>query len=279
MADSTISNLTKLGTTPAVNDVFVIADITASASKGVIYTNTGIPANTVHRASDGKNHADVVLNNTHRASDGKNHADVVLNNTHRASNGINHANVVLNDTHRGSNGTNHANVVLNDTHRGSDGKNHADVVTNTTNIGTNTTNIGTNITGVSTNLSSINALKQHTLSLPVINGGGFAITTGEKKMMYRVPFNCTITGAGFLADQSTTTTIDIWKDTYANYPPTNADSITGAAPLSSTATDKDIDTTLTGWTTALSEGDILFVNIDANDNAQIIGIFLEVTRT
>ncbi len=29
--------------------------------------------NTVHRASDGKNHADVVLNNTHRASDGSDH--------------------------------------------------------------------------------------------------------------------------------------------------------------------------------------------------------------
>ena len=61
------------------------------------YINTtAIGLNTTHRASDGKNHADVVLNNTHRASDGTDHANVALNDTHRASDGKNHADVVSN---------------------------------------------------------------------------------------------------------------------------------------------------------------------------------------
>ena len=97
-----------------------------------IAADSAVAANTTHRSSDGKNHADVVLNNTHRGSDGKNHADVVLNNTHRSSSGVDHSDVVLNTTHRGSDGKNHADVVLNNTHRGSDGKNHADVVLNNT---------------------------------------------------------------------------------------------------------------------------------------------------
>lgn len=51
----------------------------------LITTATSVQANTSHRSSDGKTHADVVLNNNHRSSDGKNHADVVLNNAHRAT--------------------------------------------------------------------------------------------------------------------------------------------------------------------------------------------------
>ena len=43
------------------------------------------------------------VSTTHGASDGTDHANVVLNDTHRASNGVNHANVVLNDAARNTN--------------------------------------------------------------------------------------------------------------------------------------------------------------------------------
>ena len=50
--------------------------------------------------------------------------------------------------------------------------------------------------------------------------------------------------------------IDVWKDTYANFPPTVADTITASAkPTLSSATKSD-DTTLTGWTTAVTAGDV-----------------------
>ena len=107
------------------------------ASDGTDHAN--VVLNDTHRASDGTNHANVVLNDTHRASDGTNHANVVLNDTHRASVGTDHANVVLNDTHRASVGTDHANVVLNDTHRASDGTDHANVVLNDTHRASNGT--------------------------------------------------------------------------------------------------------------------------------------------
>lgn len=40
-----------------------------------------------------------------------------------------------------------------------------------------------------------------------------------------VPFGCVITEWTLLADQSGSIGVDIWKDTYANYPPTSADTI------------------------------------------------------
>jgi len=62
-----------------------------------------------------------------------------------------------------------------------------------------------------------------------IDGGGSAITTGQKGYI-EVPFACTISRATTLADQSGSIVIDVWKDTYANYPPVDADSITASAP-------------------------------------------------
>jgi hypothetical protein len=43
-----------------------------------------------------------------------------------------------------------------------------------------------------------------------------------------VPFDCTITGVVMLAEQVGAIVVDVWADTYGNYPPTNADSICAA---------------------------------------------------
>ncbi len=59
----------------------------------------------------------------------------------------------------------------------------------------------------------------------VIDGGGSTISTGIAGDI-EVPFNCTIDRVTLLADQSGSIVIDIWKDTYANYPPENSESIT-----------------------------------------------------
>lgn len=88
------------------------------------------------------------------------------------------------------------------------------------------------------------------------------ITTGIKGDLY-IPFACTISAVTMLADQSGSIVVDIWKDSYANFPPTDADSITASAvPTISSAT-KSQDTTLTGWTKSISAGDILRFNVDS----------------
>jgi hypothetical protein len=107
-----------------------------------------------------------------------------------------------------------------------------------------------------------------------IDGGGSALTTGLKGYK-SFPVAGTITGVRLLADQSGSIVIDIWKDTFANYPPVNADSITAAAPPTISGADKSEDTTLTGWTTSVSAGDVFGFNIDSITT--ITRITLELT--
>jgi hypothetical protein len=97
----------------------------------------------------------------------------------------------------------------------------------------------------------------------VIDGGGNVIGTGAKKAYLSVPVNCTITKARLLADQSGSIVVDVWKDTYANYPPTVADTITASAKPTLSSAQKSEDSTLTGWTTALTAGDVIEVNVDS----------------
>lgn len=112
----------------------------------------------------------------------------------------------------------------------------------------------------------------------VIDGGGSAITTGVKGDL-EIPFACTIQRATLLADQSGSIVVDIWKDTYANYPPTGADTITASAkPTISTAT-KSQDSTLTGWTTTIAAGDTLRFNVDSITTCTRVTLSLKCIRT
>ena len=111
-----------------------------------------------------------------------------------------------------------------------------------------------------------------------IDGGGTAITTGLKGGI-EVPGKCDIDRCSLGLDQASTTTIDIWMDSYANYPPTVADTITAAAKPATAAADKDQDSTLAGWTTAVVAGHFLFFNVDANDLATWCLVSLKCSRS
>jgi hypothetical protein len=96
----------------------------------------------------------------------------------------------------------------------------------------------------------------------IIDGGGSTITTGIKGDI-EWAFAGHVRGVRMFADQSGSIVIDIWKDSYANFPPTVADTITASAKPTISSTTKSQDTTLTGWTTAFSAGDIYRLNVDS----------------
>ena len=96
----------------------------------------------------------------------------------------------------------------------------------------------------------------------IIDGGGSAITVGVKGDLY-IPDAFTITGVAVLADQSGSIVLDLWVDTYANYPPTVADTITASAKPTLSSATKTKDTTLTGWTTSIGSDRTLRVNVDS----------------
>ena len=112
----------------------------------------------------------------------------------------------------------------------------------------------------------------------VIDGGGAAIIAGEKGHI-EVPYACTITKATSLADQSGSIVVDIWKDSYANFLPTDADTITSATPPTITTATKAQDSTLTSWTTSITAGDILAFNVDSCTTITRVTISLTVERT
>jgi len=112
----------------------------------------------------------------------------------------------------------------------------------------------------------------------IIDGGGSAITTGLKGFL-EIPFACTITQVTMSADASGSIVVDIWKDTYANFPPTDADSITASAPPTISSAQKSQDSTLTGWTKSISAGDILAFNVDSCTTITRVTISLKVERT
>ena len=131
--------------------------------------------------------------------------------------------------------------------------------------------------GDGTNKSDINNLQQSAITVE-IDGDGEAIVTGIKGDVV-VPFDCEITKVSLLADQSGSIVIDVWKDTYANFPPTDADSITSSAvPTISSAT-KSEDSTLTGWTKTITEGDILRFSVDSCTTITRCTLVLTVRKT
>lgn len=101
----------------------------------------------------------------------------------------------------------------------------------------------------------------HSTLLAVFDGAGSALTTGVKGDV-AIKFPCTIVGWTLLADQAGALEIDIWKDSYANYPPTLADSITASSKPFLSSTDHNADIQLAGWTRGVEPGDTLRFNID-----------------
>jgi hypothetical protein len=112
----------------------------------------------------------------------------------------------------------------------------------------------------------------------VLGGGGVPITAGVKADV-EMPFAGTITAARLFADQTGSIVVDVWKDTYANYPPTVADTITAAAKPTLSSADKYQDTTLTGWTTAFAAGDTLRINVDSATTVTRVTLAFRVARS
>jgi hypothetical protein len=77
----------------------------------------------------------------------------------------------------------------------------------------------------------------------------------------KIPWNCTIKSWTLTADISGSAVIELWKDTYANYPPTVADKISASTPPTLTSQIKNTDSTLIGWTTSILAGDFIAFNV------------------
>lgn len=118
-------------------------------------------------------------------------------------------------------------------------------------------------------------LARYTVGI-TMDGAGSAITTGQKG--YRsIPITGTIAKVRLLADQDGDIVMDVWKDIFANYPPVVADTITASAKPTLSTADSYEDSTLTGWTTAVTAGDVLGFNVDSVATVERVALEIEIT--
>jgi hypothetical protein len=91
----------------------------------------------------------------------------------------------------------------------------------------------------------------------IIDGGGAVISTGSKGFV-QVPFNCTAIGWTLLADQEGSAVVDVKSQTVTTWPASSTTTISITASNKPTlATNKIARGFCNGWTTAISEGDLL----------------------
>lgn len=119
----------------------------------------------------------------------------------------------------------------------------------------------------------------------VIEGVGGVPSAGVHGTGIVVPFDCTITEVVVNGNNSAgSVVVDIWKCSEANYDggathPVAGDSITGGNKPTIVGGSKYTDTSLVGWTVALTQGDVIWYNIDSIGTFTAITIALKVRRT
>jgi hypothetical protein len=121
-----------------------------------------------------------------------------------------------------------------------------------------------------------------TTARPVkVEFGGDGATPLEAGMyaFVEVPFNCTVQSWSLFADQTGSAVIDVWKDSYGNFPPTIADSICGGAEPELSSAQKAVGTDLSAWTTtSLTSGDVLKVYLSSVSTVTYLALTLRLIQ-
>ena len=124
-------------------------------------------------------------------------------------------------------------------------------------------------------------LEVRSLQVTIDSGSpDIVIATGDWVDIY-VEYACTIQQWTLLAKPITgqsigSAVIDLWMDSYANFNPTIADTITASAKPAISSNIKGQSSTLTGWTTIIPAGSVLRVNVDSCTNLRRISLSLKV---
>lgn len=107
------------------------------------------------------------------------------------------------------------------------------------------------------------------------DGGGAVLVPGVFTDVL-VPFNCTITSATVLADQTGSIVLSVLADPYASFPPTT--NIAPTTPPTISADDKSQDVALSGWTTSISAGTVVRLGIVSCTSIERATLTLGITK-
>ncbi|MBX3046971.1 MAG: hypothetical protein KF698_08255 [Anaerolineales bacterium] len=102
-------------------------------------------------------------------------------------------------------------------------------------------------------------------ALPFLIGDGdnpITTTPAIRGWVY-IPVACVVSSWELVADASGNLVIDVWRADYANFPPTNANSIAGSEKPTLASQQKNRDTALTTWSTFIPAGSYLAIEIES----------------
>jgi hypothetical protein len=143
--------------------------------------------------------------------------------------------------------------------------------------------VSSSLSGAISSTSSLSSAVGKLLIGFEIDGGGSAITTGLKGYSPRITKAHTITKVTVLSVDSAgpatscSITVDVWVDTYANFPPTSGDKISASAPATLSSATKSEDSTLTGWGLSTAADSIYGFSVASVTGAKKVLILLEAT--
>jgi hypothetical protein len=106
------------------------------------------------------------------------------------------------------------------------------------------------------------SLQWRSLTIVIGTVGGAAITSGVKHYLW-LPFPFLITGWTLLAEQAGSIVIDIWSDTYTNFPPTVADTIAPTPKPTLAAVQKNQDLVTAFATPLVPRDNVLAFKVDS----------------
>ena len=122
----------------------------------------------------------------------------------------------------------------------------------------------------------------HMIQATIGSDGGTAATAPLYAMTY-IPYGCTITGAylasvdSSCAALSASATVEVWIKSAAI--PTSSDKVSASAPLTLSSASLSTDTTLTGWTTAVTAGSWAIFKLATSTTGQKYIAALKVVPT
>jgi hypothetical protein len=145
-----------------------------------------------------------------------------------------------------------------------------------TELGTLTTTVSNNYNELSDAIDNIDLLKPGSFGMSIKSPIGQPEISAGNKGYLVMPYACTIKSWYIVGDTSGSCVIDIWKR--AGAIPTVAHSITASAKPSLTNQQLNNSSTLTGWVTNVSQGDVVSFNVDSVSGLRDITISIKIEK-
>jgi hypothetical protein len=113
----------------------------------------------------------------------------------------------------------------------------------------------------------------------IIDGGGAVITTGVKADI-RLPFAINVESWNLVAKETGSILLGVWRDTYANFPPTSAKALhSGATGPTLVASIKNTAATTAWGQPTGAGGEYIRVNVDSVATVQQVSLALNYRKT